>query len=91
MPFYKEKRPVIADLIVDSDLEGLEKFYGKKKVQKSTVIEGAYEATDYYENIGGKRRHLYFLAAPILDEKGEVIAASRRSRMSPASARWSSA
>ena len=75
MPFYKEKRPVIADLIVDSDLEGLEKFYGKKKVQKSTVIEGAYEATDYYENIGGKRRHLYFLAAPILDEKGEVIAA----------------
>jgi len=75
MPFYKEKRPVIADLIVDGDLEGLEKFYGKKKVQKSTVIEGAYEATDYYENIGGKRRHLYFLAAPILDEKGEVIAA----------------
>jgi PAS domain S-box-containing protein len=75
MPFYKEKRPVIADLIVDSDLEGLEKFYGKKRVQKSTVIEGAYEATDYYENIGGKRRHLYFLAAPIHDEKGEVIAA----------------
>jgi PAS domain S-box-containing protein len=75
MPFYKEKRPVIADLIVDSDLAGLEKFYGKKKVQKSSVIEGAYEATDYYENIGGKRRHLYFLAAPILDEKGEVIAA----------------
>jgi PAS domain S-box-containing protein len=75
MPFYKERRPVIADLIVDNDLEGLEKFYGKKKVQKSSVIEGAYEATDYYENIGGKRRHLYFLAAPILDEKGEVIAA----------------
>ncbi len=75
MPFYKEKRPVIADLIVDGDLEGLEKFYGKKRVHKSTVIEGAYEATDYYENIGGKRRHLYFLAAPIHDEKGEVIAA----------------
>ena len=75
MPFYKEKRPVIADLIVDSDLEGLEKFYGKKKVQKSAVVEGAYEATDFYQNLGGKRRHLYFLAAPILDEKGEVIAA----------------
>ena len=75
MPFYREKRPVIADLIVDGDLEGLEKFYGKKKVQKSSVIEGAYEATDYYENLGGKRRHLYFLAAPIVDEKGEVIAA----------------
>jgi PAS domain S-box-containing protein len=75
MPFYKEKRPVIADLIVEGDLEGLEKFYGKKKVQKSSVVEGAYEATDFYESLGGKRRHLYFLAAPILDEKGEVIAA----------------
>ncbi len=75
MPFYKEKRPVIADLIVDGDAEGLEKFYGKKRVQKSSVIEGAYEATDYYENLGGKRRHLYFLAAPIRDEKGEIIAA----------------
>jgi PAS domain S-box-containing protein len=39
------------------------------------VIEGAYEATDFYENLGGKRRHLYFLATPIYDEKGEVIAA----------------
>jgi PAS domain S-box-containing protein len=75
MPFYPEKRPVIADLIMDGDLGGLERFYGKKKVQKSSVIEGAYEATDFYENLGGKRRHLYFLAAPILDEKGEVIAA----------------
>ncbi|HTZ40842.1 MAG TPA: PAS domain-containing protein, partial [Syntrophales bacterium] len=75
MPFYKEKRPVIADLIVDGDAEGLEKFYGKKRVQKSSVIEGAYEATDFYENLGGKRRHLYFLAAPIRDEKGEIIAA----------------
>ena len=45
MPFYKEKRPVIADLIVERDLEGLEKFYGKKRVRKSSVVEGAYEAS----------------------------------------------
>ena len=70
MPFYREKRPVIADLIVEGDLEGLEKFYGKKKVQKSSVVEGAYEATDFYANLGGKRRHLYFLAAPILRREG---------------------
>jgi len=75
MPFYKEKRPVIADLIVDNDLDALKQFYGKKRVQKSSVIDGAYEATDYYENLGGKRRHLYFLATPIYDEKGEIIAA----------------
>jgi PAS domain S-box-containing protein len=75
MPFYPEKRPVIADLIVDGDTQGLEAFYGKKKVQKYSVIEGAYEAADFYENLGGRSRHLYFLAAPIRNEKGEIIAA----------------
>lgn len=75
LPFYQEKRPVIADLIVDNDIEGLEKYYGKKRVQKSTVIEGAYEASDFFENLGGCSRHLYFLAAPIYDKKGEIIAA----------------
>jgi PAS domain S-box-containing protein len=75
LPFYQEKRPVIADLIVDNDIEGLEKFYGKKRVQKSTVVQGAYEASDFYENLGGVSRHLYFLAAPIYDKKGEIFAA----------------
>ncbi len=75
MPFYSVKRPVIADLIVDRDLEGLDKYYGTKKVKKSTKIFDAYEATDYFENLGGRSRYLYFLSAPIYDEKGEVIAA----------------
>jgi PAS domain S-box-containing protein len=61
---------------VDNDIEGLEKYYGKKRVQKSAVIKGAYEARDFFQNLGGKsRRYLYFLAAPIHDEKGEIIAA----------------
>ncbi|MCX7634395.1 MAG: PAS domain S-box protein, partial [Syntrophales bacterium] len=75
VPFYPEKRPVIADLIVDNDIEALEKYYGKKKVQKSAIVKGAYEAWDHYENLGGKSRHLYFLAAPIYDDQGRIIAA----------------
>ena len=75
LPFYHEKRPVIADLILDNNIEELKKYYGKKSVHKSTVVEGAYEASDYFENLGGKNRYLYFLAAPIYDEKGEIIAA----------------
>ena len=75
LPFYKEKRPIIADLIVDNDMEALAKYYGKKRVRKSTVIEGAYEASDFFENMGGQNRHLYFLAAPIYNKKGEIIAA----------------
>jgi PAS domain S-box-containing protein len=75
VPFYSEKRPIIADLILDNDIENLETYYGKKKAQKSAVIDGAYEAWDFYTDLGGKSRHLYFMAAPIHDDKGEVIAA----------------
>jgi PAS domain S-box-containing protein len=75
MPFYSVKRPVIADLIVDRDLEGLSRYYGTKKVKKSEKVLGAYEATDYFDNLGGRSRYLYFLASPIYDERGEIIAA----------------
>ncbi|HYA14075.1 MAG TPA: ATP-binding protein [Syntrophales bacterium] len=74
-PFYSSKRPVIADLIVDNNIEELNKYYEKKSMHKSTIVEGAYEASDYFENLGGKGRYLYFLAAPIYNEKGEIIAA----------------
>ena len=75
MPFYGTRRPLIADLIVDQDINGLEKFYGTKRVKKSDRVEGAYEARDFYMNLGGQSRHLYFLAAPIYDDTGEIIAA----------------
>ncbi|MDD5100688.1 MAG: PAS domain S-box protein, partial [Syntrophales bacterium] len=75
IPFYNEKRPVIADLIIERDFESIEKHYGTKKVQKSTTVEAAYEARDFFRNLGGRDRHLYFLAAPIYDEKREIIAA----------------
>ncbi len=75
IPFYSVKRPLIVDLIVDHDLAGLDKYYGNKKVKKSLKVVNAYEATDHFENLGGHSRYLYFLAAPIYDEKGEIIAA----------------
>ncbi|MCE5283575.1 MAG: PAS domain S-box protein, partial [Deltaproteobacteria bacterium] len=75
LPFYNEKRPVIADLILERDFEGIEKYYGTKQVRRSITVEGAYEARDFYRDLGGLNRHLYFIAAPIYDEKGQVIAA----------------
>ncbi len=35
LPFYREKRPVIADLVVDNDIAGLSKYYVKNRAQKS--------------------------------------------------------
>ncbi|MEA3222753.1 MAG: ATP-binding protein [Thermodesulfobacteriota bacterium] len=74
-PFYSEKRPLIADIIIDYDIEDLIKYYGAKRVKRSETLEGAYEARDFFKNLGGKDRYLYFLAAPIYDEKGEIISA----------------
>lgn len=73
--FYPVKRPMVADLIIDSDIDALNKFYGAKKVKKSEKVVGAYEAYDYYDNLGGRSRYMYFLAAPIYDEEGHIIAA----------------
>ena len=74
-PFYSAQRPLIADLIIDKDVEGLNQYYGTKKVKKSDKVLGAYEATDYFENLGGRSRYMYFLASPICDEEGKIIAA----------------
>jgi PAS domain S-box-containing protein len=74
-PFYPTKRPVIADLAIDNEREDLSKYYGVKQIKKSDNVLGAYEVIDYFENLGGRSRFLYFLAAPIYDEKGEIIAA----------------
>lgn|GEM_PF-160673 len=73
--FYPLKRPMVADLIIDSDIDALNKFYGTKKVKKSEKVPGAYEAYDYYDHLGGRSRYMYFLAAPIYDEDGNIIAA----------------
>jgi len=74
-PFYSVKRPLIADLIVDNEIENLSIYYDNKKIKKSEKLLGAYEATDYFDNLGGRSRILYFLAAPIYDEKGKIIGA----------------
>ena len=73
--FYSVKRPMVVDLIVDNDIDALNKYYGSKKVKKSDKVVGAYEAYDHFENLGGRSRYMYFLAAPIYDEDGRIIAA----------------
>jgi len=73
--FYAEKRPTMADLIVDgaSDDEIEEYYPGKYK--KSRLINGAYEAEDFFPALGESRKWLHFTASPIRNEDGEIIAA----------------
>jgi PAS domain S-box-containing protein len=71
--FYTEKRPVMADLIVDeASAEEIETYY-RGKCQKSRLIDGAYEAEDFFPDLGPSGRWLHFTASPIRDKGGKII------------------
>ena len=55
--FYAKERPCMADLLVDSAEEKVPKWYSGK-YQKSDLIEDAYEATDFFPDLGVSGRWL---------------------------------
>jgi PAS domain S-box-containing protein len=71
--FYYEERPCLADLLLEGEIDKIEGWYSGK-FNKSTLIYGAYEATDFFPKLKGGT-WLYFTAAPIRDHKGAVIGA----------------
>jgi PAS domain S-box-containing protein len=72
MPFYPHGRPLLADLIMERDIDTTRKLYEEMKLRESTTIHGAYEAEAYFPQLGEEGRHLYFSAAPIADDTGAV-------------------
>jgi len=73
LPFRPEKRPVMADVIVDEMEENEIKRYYGDRWRKSALIEGAYEAEDFFPNIGQRGRWLFFTAAPIKGADGKTV------------------
>ena len=73
--FYSAARPTMADLIVDGAPEHEIARYYRGKYSKSTVKKGAYEAEDFFPDIGDGGRWLFFTAAPLLDSDGNVLGA----------------
>ncbi len=72
--FYPEKRPVLADLLVDEKTDDIPKLYGGK-FSISRLVESAYEATDFFPAMGASGKWLNFTAAPIRDAQGTIIGA----------------
>ncbi len=72
-PFYKEKRPVLADLVIDHRLDQIDLYYGEKI--SSRFAEGAFQSEGWFQAIGGKRRYMFFEAAPVFNSSYEVVAA----------------
>ena len=72
--FYEEKRPVLADIMIDGATKNLPAFY-KDKVKKSLYVEGAFEVTDFFPKMGTQGVWLHSTAAPIRDNNGTIIGA----------------
>lgn len=72
--FYREKRPVLADLLVDNNRDGLYKWYGGK-LKESRYVEGAYEIVDFFPAMGDAGTWLSFTAAPVRNADGLLIGA----------------
>jgi PAS domain S-box-containing protein len=73
--FYTEKRPVMADLIVDGASAAEVEAYYRGKYRKSRLIDGAYEAEDFFPALGEGGKWLLFNASPIKDKDGQIISA----------------
>ncbi|HDG97502.1 MAG TPA: PAS domain S-box protein [Desulfobacterales bacterium] len=71
-PFYPNKRPLLADLIIDGDIDRIYELYKDMNLRKSTMVEGAFEAEYFFPHLGPNGTHLYFNAAPIKDDQGQV-------------------
>nr|WP_320009566.1 EAL domain-containing protein [uncultured Desulfobulbus sp.] len=74
-PFYDHHRPVMADLIVDDQMDQLSTYYSEK-YHPSTTIEGAWEAEDFFPHFPSGGKWLAFTATALKDEKtGATIGA----------------
>lgn len=71
--FYPTERPLMADLILEGSSEDeLARYYGSK-VRRSTLIEGAYEAEDFFPNLGKDGAWVFFTATPLYDAQRRLI------------------
>ena len=75
LAFYSEKRPVMADLIVDNIGEAeIARLYGGT-YKKSAVIETAHETMAFFPELGANGKWLFITATPIFDNNNKIIGA----------------
>jgi len=71
--FYPEKRPCLADLVIDSsDRHNLADLYTAAK--NSELLEEGIHAEEWLDAVGGERRYLSCDAVPIYNHGKELVA-----------------
>ena len=73
-PFYSEKRPSMADLLIDGRLHTVGQYYAGK-YRPSPVLPDAWEAEDFFSGLPDGGKWVAFTATPLTDETGRVIGA----------------
>jgi PAS domain S-box-containing protein len=73
VPFYKEYRPCLVDIVIDGNYSALPELYDK--YGKSSRSREGITAEGWYENLGGAKRYISFIAVPIFNSSGEIVAA----------------
>jgi PAS domain S-box-containing protein len=71
MPFYDEKRPTLADVVVDGAYDDLSSLYSKNS--RSSLVADGVHAEGWYLNMNGKNRYILFDAAPIYSSEGSLL------------------
>src|SRR4030042_4658824 len=73
--FYSQKRPTLADMIVSrATPQEIESYYSGR-YRKSRLIDGAYEAEDFFPGLNKNGKSLHFTGSPLIDDDGKMIGA----------------
>ena len=73
--FYKTKRMVLADHVLNFMPEQMIDVQYKGQYRKNPNIEGGYDVSGFFEDVGPEGKWLTFSAAPYRDMNGKVIGA----------------
>jgi signal transduction histidine kinase len=71
---YHEERPTLADLLVDERFSELPKWYSDK-FHESPLIKEAYEAIDFFPNLGDTGKWLRSTASILRNSTGQIVGA----------------
>jgi PAS domain S-box-containing protein len=72
--FYPEKRPVLADILLDQAFQLLPELY-PENFSRSRLVEDGYEVIRFFPQMGEKGKWLHATAVPIRNAKGGVTGA----------------
>jgi len=72
--FYKTERPCLADFILEGKTSELEEYYANRW-KKSNLIDGAYEVTQFFPDMGERGKWFRITAASLRDSRGNVFGA----------------